>query len=81
MYNEPVLAFAVKRVKDDGSDQVRFDDGTIFRIYRKYSKDNYIYDNMYEDPSVQTYNAMILKGGEGMYLNDKPYTFGIQNAR
>ena len=82
MYNEPVLAFAVKRVKDDGSDQVRFDDGTLFRIYFKHPKNSEAFDANFYDLNVGTYMRMVSDPLRmALYMNDQQYDFGIQNAR
>ena len=81
MYNEPVHAFAVKRVLDQKGQmpQLRFEDGKPFTIVSALSlKDPIMFDELFQKPVVTSYNEYLNK----MYLNDQPgYHFGMDNTK
>ena len=81
MYNEPIVAFAVKRVRDTGGRASHFDDGTKFTKVN-YGLEEYLIKEasiMYKNhnPSVLTSTYNIYEHRE--YLNDVIYHWGMNN--
>ena len=79
MYREPIVVFAVKRVKDDGSEIMFFDDGTPFkRVHLMTDEDPDLFDETYlSGVTWDVYDQY----HHQMYLNDKLYDWGMNNAK
>ena len=82
MYREPLIAFAVKRVKDTGNPSKAFEDGTSFS-HISLSQDYYV-DKPFDMEDVrglarlQLYSAYVNKV-DYITLNDEDYDFKITN--
>ena len=79
MYREPIVVFAVKRVKDDGSEIMFFDDGTPFkRVHLMTDEDPDLFDEAYlSGVTWDVYDQY----HHQMFLNDKLYEWGMNNAK
>ena len=79
MYREPIVVFAVKRVKDDGSEIIFFDDGTPFQRVHLMTDDNPdLFDEAYlSGVTWDVYDQY----HHQMFLNDKLYEWGMNNAK
>lgn len=76
MYTEPVMAFAVKRVADDGAiDNHLFEDGT--RILKYKNVNERLFREQYLDLGYLSYHGM----ANGFYINGNPGFFGIKNEK
>ena len=82
MYNEPVMAFAVKRVPDYKGKypDMHFEDGTEYTIVSALSaKVTDMFNDLYQAFTHYTYDYYLDKG---IFLNDElGYTFGMDNER
>ena len=79
MYREPIVVFAVKRVKDDGSEIMFFDDGTPFqRVHLITDEEPDVFDEEYlSGVTWDVYDQY----HHQMFLNDKLYEWGMNNAK
>ncbi len=81
MYREPIMAFAVQRVKDEGKKATAFSDTNVKFIEYSMMKD--VDNSFLDDELIQTirqldvYNSYYLYG---IYLDDKNWPFGMDNA-
>ncbi len=80
MYREPLYAFAVKRVKDEGRLVKVFEDGTNFEIVRMMKEIDNLYGN--DDTSnalTSLYRAYKSSLDKYIMLNGEKYAFGLKN--
>ena len=81
MYREPIMAFAVRRVKDEGKKSTAFSD-TGDKFY-EYAMMKDVDNSFLEDELIQTslqtnvYNSY---KSHSIYLDDKNWPFGMDNA-
>ncbi len=79
MYREPLVAFAVKRVKDNGLPAQKFEDGTTFSHLSIQTEINEIFQDDWNgfEASSSTYDTY---KDTRIYLNDKAgFSFGLSN--
>ena len=80
MYREPLYAFTVKRVWDEGKPAESFEDGTLFYPVRLMKEvwDGAAFDEL---STVVTTIGNTYSGykDQRMYLNNVPYQFGLMN--
>ena len=79
IYREPLLAFAVKRINDTGKEVNRFDDNTFFqKVHYVSADDDVIFDKTYQtNQFIMVYDNY----QHQMFLNDKSYSWGLNNAK
>ena len=81
MYREPIMAFAVRRVKDEGKKSTAFSD-TGDKFY-EYSMMKDVDNSFLEDELIQTSlqtNVYDSYKSHSIYLDDKNWQFGMDNA-
>ena len=78
MYREPIIAFAVKRVRDEGRKATQFDDNLKFREY-KMMRDEFELDleDEYISGAKDYYSDYCAKG---TFLEEKNWKFGMTNS-
>ena len=82
IYREPIVAFAVKRVRDEGSANTAFEDGTMFTPIRmiKEEGEHYRIDQVLGVAATTSggYESDIKRNG--FFFNGEPYAFGLDNT-
>ena len=78
MYREPIIAFAVERVRDDGRKVSQFDDKLEFREY-KMMRDEYEVDeeDIYINSAKDSYSNYCSRS---IFLENKNWKFGMANS-
>ena len=78
MYREPIIAFAVERVRDDGRKVSQFDDKLEFREY-KMMRDEYEVDeeDIYISSAKDSYSNYCSRS---IFLENKNWQFGMANS-
>jgi hypothetical protein len=78
MYREPIIAFAVERVRDDGRKVSQFDDKLEFREY-KMMRDEYEVDeeDIYISSAKDSYSNYCSRS---IFLENKNWKFGMANS-
>ena len=81
IYKEPIIPFAVKRLKDDGKFVNKFEDGTMFTSVSEMK--NVDPDTYGDDMTGHTIGVLFSSydgyAGEKIFLNGQPYSFGMSN--
>ena len=73
MYLEPVFTFAVKRVRDTGTNVWNFDDGTRFALLYKQPRE--MFEN-FTDPGVNAHKRSVK---DAIFIDDILEDFGVSN--
>ena len=78
MYREPIIAFAVERVRDDGRKVSQFDDKLEFREF-KMMRDEYKVDeeDIYINSAKDSYSKYCSRS---IFLENKNWQFGMANS-
>ena len=81
MYREPIIAFAVKRVRDNGVKVNRFDDDvefTEYKMMREIDEEDFGLDEpQMNDRILNTYQQY---SGHRIFLEEKNWPFGMANS-
>ena len=81
MYREPIMAFAVQRVKDEGKKATAFSDTNV--KFFEYSMMKDVDNSFLDDELIQTIRQLDVYNSyksHSIYLDDKNWPFGMDNA-